>query len=161
VLHGGKVPVEVERWTLEAGNKVFESVTLYVDICKGVDHNEIILLKEQGNSIHESCKGDIKIFIAIQNDSPFIRHGLDLLMQKDISLKEALCGFSFDIKYINGKNYTIHNHTGNIIPPNYQKVIPAMGLTRENHTGNLIIQFQVRFPETLSTETLKVLESIL
>lgn len=157
VLTGGKIPLEIERWSLENGTKVFEIVTVYVDIFKGVDHNEIIVLREQGNSINDTCKGDVKVFINISNDSQFIRRGLDLIMHKEISLKEALCGFSFEIKYINGKVYTINNQTGNIIPPNYEKVIPNMGLTRENHVGNLIIIFNTKFPETLSKETIEAL----
>jgi len=161
VLTGGKIPLEIERWSLENGNKVFEIVTVYVDIFKGVDHNEVIVLREQGNSINDTCKGDVKVFISISNDSQFTRRGLDLIMQKEISLKEALCGFSFEIKYINGKVYTINNQTGNIIPPNYEKVIPNMGLTRENHVGNLIIVFNTKFPETLTAEKIEALGKLL
>uniref|UniRef100_A0A6C0K080 J domain-containing protein n=1 Tax=viral metagenome TaxID=1070528 RepID=A0A6C0K080_9ZZZZ len=161
VLTGGKIPLEIERWSVENGAKVFEVVTVYVDIFKGVDHNEIIVLSEQGNSINDKCKGDVKVFININNDSQFTRRGLDLIMHKEISLKEALCGFSFEIKYINGKVYTINNQTGNIIPPNYEKVIPNMGLTRENHVGNLIIIFNTKFPETLPKETMEALGKLL
>jgi len=118
-------------------------------------------LREQGNSINDTCKGDVKVFINISNDSQFTRRGLDLIMHKEISLKEALCGFSFEIKYINGKVYTINNQTGNIIPPNYEKVIPNMGLTRENHVGNLIIIFNTKFPETLPKETLEAIGKLL
>jgi len=161
VLTGGKIPLEIERWSLENGNKVFEIATVYVDIFKGVDHNEIIMLREQGNSINDTCKGDVKVFININNDSQFIRRGLDLIMNKEISLKEALCGFSFEIKYINGKIYTIHNQSGNIIPSKYEKIIPNMGLTRDGHVGNLIIIFNTKFPETLTQEKIDMLRSIL
>ena len=161
VLTGAKMPVEIERWSLENGSKVFEIVTVYVDVFKGIDHNEIIVLRETGNVVSDTCKGDVKVFISINNDSQFIRRGLDLIMNKDISLKESLCGFSFDIKYVNGKVYTINNQAGNLIPPNYQKVIPNMGLTREGHTGNLIIQFTTKFPETLSLEKIVALSKIL
>ena len=161
VLHGGKLPLEIERWSIESGNKVFETVTIYVDIFRGIDHNEIIIIKDQGNIINETCKGDIKVFISINNDSQFIRRGLDLFIQKEISLKDALCGFSFELKYINNKTYTINNHAGNIIPPNYQKIIPEMGLMRDEHKGNLIIQFNLVFPETLSLDKIARLETIL
>jgi DnaJ-class molecular chaperone len=161
VLNGGKIPIEIERWIVENGNKVFETTIIYVDIFKGIDHNEIILLKDQGNIMNEMCKGDVKIFVNINNDTCFNRRGLDLIMEKEISLKESLCGFSFDIKYLNGKTYTINNLTGNIIPPEYQKIIPNMGLTREGHTGNLIIHFHTKFPETLSKEQIDTLNKIL
>lgn len=161
VLNGGKIPLDIERWILENGNKVFENQTIYVDVMKGVDNNEIIILRDQGNVINESCKGDVKIFIKIENDTLFQRKGLDLYMDKKISLKEALCGFSFDLKYINGKVYTINNQAGNVIPAEYQKVIPNMGLTRDSHTGNLIIIFHVEFPEKIPIEKIELLKTIL
>ena len=161
VLNGAKIPVEIERWSIINNNKVFEVVTLNVDVFKGVNNNENIVLKEQGNAINDTCKGDVNIIITINNDSQFIRQGLDLIMQKDISLKESLCGFSFEIKYINGKVYTINNQPGNIISPNYNKLIQNMGLTRESTTGNLIIQFTTKFPETLTAEQIDALSKIL
>jgi len=82
-------------------------------------------------------------------------------MNKNISLKESLCGFSFDLKYINGKVYTINNGSGNIIPPEYQKIIPNMGLTRENHTGNMLIHFHVIFPETLAPDKILLISEAL
>ena len=161
VLNGGSIPVEVERWIIENGNKVFETQTIYVSIMKGVDNNEIIILENQGNVINEKCKGDIKIFIKIENDTEFQRKGLDLILEKNISLKEALCGFSFDLKYINGKVYTIHNQSGSIIPIGHQKLIPNMGLCRDDHTGNMIIIFNIELPKTLTPEQIVILNNVL
>jgi len=161
VLNGTNIPVEIERWIVENGNKVFEKETLYVEIPKGIDDSEILLLKDKGNSVNEECKGDVKLFIKIENNTDFKRNGLDLIYEKTISLKESLCGFSFELKYVNGKTYTIHNNSGNIIIPDYNKIIPNMGLSRENHTGNLIIHFNVIFPETLAKETIDKLKEIL
>jgi len=162
VLNGASVPIEIERWIIENGNKVFEKQTLYVNVPKGSDDNEIIMLKDEGNVASEQCKGDLKIFIKVENDSGFKRNGLDLILEKTISLKESLCGFTFDMKYINGKNYSINNQRGNIIVPEYLKVIPRMGLSREGHnTGNLIIHFKVVFPEKLSEEQINKLSEIL
>ena len=160
VLTGSTLPVEIERWILENGNKVFEKETIYVPIPKGIDENEMIVLKDQGNIVNDNCKGDIKIFVKIENNSGFQRNGLDLMYDKKISLKDSLCGFSFELKYINGKTYTINNQRGNIIPPEYTKVIPNMGITREGHIGNLLIHFKVEFPETLTEEQLEKLSDI-
>jgi DnaJ-class molecular chaperone len=161
VLNGSKLPVEIERWIIENGNKVFENETLYIEVPKGIDDNEILIMREKGNIVNEDCKGDIKFFFKIENDTNFKRNGLDLIYEKTITLKEALCGFSFELKYINGKTYTIHNNSGNIISQNYNKIIPKMGLTREEHVGNLIIVFNIVFPETLSTEVIEKLKELL
>lgn len=161
VLSGANLPLDVERWIIENGNKVFEKETLYIPIPQGIDDNEIILLREKGNITNEHMKGDVKIFVKVENKTEFERKGLDLHYSKRISLKDALCGFTFDILYLNGKTYTLNNHSGSIIQPNYTKVIPNMGITREGHTGNLIITFQIDFPERIDGEKIEKLKEIL
>ena len=161
VFNGGTIPIDVERWIYENNLKVSETETLYVTIPKGIDDNEIIILKDKGNVLNETCKGDVKIFIKIINNTEIKRHGLDLIYEKNISLKDALCGFTFEIKFINGKIYTLNNTSGNIISPEYKKVIPNMGLTRDSYTGNLIIIFHVEFPEKLTNEQIKKINEIL
>ena len=161
ILTGSTVPLDIERWIIENGNKIFEHETIYVNIPKGIDDNELIILREKGNIVSESCKGDIKLFVKVKNDTLFVRSGLDLILEKNISLKDSLCGFSFEIKYINGKTYTLNNNSGNIIPPEYRKIIPGMGLTRDEHIGNLIVIFHIDFPENLTTEQMNSLRDIL
>jgi DnaJ-class molecular chaperone len=65
------------------------------------------------------------------------------------------------LKYINNRIYTINNQIGNIIQPEYQKVIPNMGLTRDIRKGNLIIHFKVDFPASLTNEQIESIKNIL
>ena len=74
---------------------------------KGVSAPEFKQILKKGLDI----KGDVKIFINITNDTELQRQGLNLVLNKTITLKEALCGFSFDLKYITGKIYKINNAT--------------------------------------------------
>jgi len=160
ILTGTTVPIDIERWILENGNKVFEHETIYVPVPKGMDEGELIILKDKGNILNDNCKGDVKVIVKIENNTGFQRQGLDLILQKTISIKEALCGFTFEIKYITGKTYTINNNAGNIIPNGYKKVIPNMGFSRDEHVGNLIIIFDVKFPDKLSDATIEALKQI-
>jgi DnaJ family protein B protein 11 len=161
VLSGASIPLEIERWIIENGIKVFEKETIYVTIPQGVDDNELLILRDKGNVLNENVKGDVKIFVKINNDSLFKRSGLDLILDKKISLKESLCGFTFELNYINGKSYTLNNNKGNIIPSDYNKIYPGMGLSRGEHKGNMIIHFQVDFPEKLTEEQINKLIEIL
>jgi DnaJ-class molecular chaperone len=161
VLSTSTIPVEIERWIIENGIKVFEKETIYVNIPQGVDDNEIIIIREKGNVVNDSIRGDIKLFIKVENNTDLKRNGLDLILEKKIKLKEALCGFSFELKYLNGKSYTINNNIGNIIPPNHRKVINNMGICREGCSGNLIIIFDIEFPDKLPNETINVLKELL
>jgi len=161
VLSGANIPLEIERWIMENGIKIMEMETIYVSIPQGIDENEIIILRDKGNIINEHVKGDVKIFVKIINETEFKRNGLDLIYEKKITLKESLCGFSFEIKYINGKSYTLNNNKGNIIPPSYKKMYPNMGLVRGEHRGIMCIHFQVEFPINLSNEQMEKLKEIL
>ena len=160
ILTGTTVPIDIERWIIENNNKVFEHETIYVTVPKGMDEGELIVLKDKGHIVNENCKGDVKVIVKIENTTDFQRQGLDLILQKTISIKEALCGFSFELKYITGKTYTINNNAGNIIPNGYKKIIPNMGFSRDEHTGNLIILFDVKFPEKLSQDAINALKFI-
>ena len=103
---GCSIPVEIERWIIENGVKKQETETLYVQIPKGSDSNEIMIYRNKGNMISPGNIGDVKVIIKLQGHSIYQRHGLDLIYNKNITLKEALCGLSFDIKHkINYNGY--------------------------------------------------------
>lgn len=158
---GCKLPVNIKRWVVENGIKREETETVYIPVPKGVDDNELIILRGKGNAMSHNNIGDVKVFIKIINDTAFTRSGLDLILNKTITLKESLCGFSFDLKYIDGRTFKINNGVGNIITNNYNKVISKMGLTRDEHVGNLIINFTVEFPPSLTPEQVDSLGQIL
>jgi DnaJ-class molecular chaperone len=160
-FNGCKVPINIKRWVVENGVKKEESETVYLQVPKGVDDNELIIIRGKGNALSQHNVGDVKIFIKIINDTCFTRNGLDLILSKTITLKEALCGFTFDLNYIDGRTFKINNNGGHIISNNYNKVISKMGLSREEHVGNLIIKFTVEFPTTLTPEQLEGLSNIL
>ena len=117
---GYNYPLEIERWIKQEDNiKSVEKERIYVNIPSGIDENELIILRNKGNVLNDNLKGDIKCFVKIKNDTEFKRNGLNLILIKNISLKDSLCGFSFTINYIDGKQYTINNKNGKIINPGF------------------------------------------
>jgi len=158
---GCNIPIDITRWILENNVRREEKETLYVGIPRGVDNNEIIVLREKGNIMSDTNKGDIKIFVKVINNSHFERNGLDLIYHKDITLKDALCGFEFYMEHLNGNSYTISNGNGNIITHNYNKTIMKLGMVREENIGNIIIKFNVIFPKTLDKTQIEELKKIL
>jgi DnaJ-class molecular chaperone len=157
------IPIEFERWVLINNVKHNELENIYVNIPQGIDDNEIIVLENKGHILNENVKGDIKIVIGVDNNSEFKRSGLDIIYKKKITLKESLCGFSFEIKHLNGKQLCLNNNVNRtIIKPMFRKVIPKMGMVRDNDTiGNLIIEFDIDYPDTFSEEQIEALSKIL
>lgn len=155
---GHQVPLEIER-TMPGGYSEIE--TLYVTIPRGVDENEIVIIEGKGNVMSERLKGDIKVVVKIANNTVYRRNGLDLIYHQKISLREALCGFTFELEHIDGRTFRIDNKKGTIICPGYQKVVPKLGMEREMHTGNLVIEFEIEFPKELTPATIDKVKEIL
>jgi len=159
---GGVIPLEINRWIDVDGVKTMEKENIYVKFPKGIDNNEMILLKEKGHNFNTSQQGDVKVIFTVKNDTPFVRKGVDLIYNKTISLKEALTGLEMNIDHINGKKYkvdTVNNYC--IINNNSNTSLPNLGITRENVTGKLIINFKVEFPKEISPENREKLKECL
>ena len=161
-FYGCQLPIEIERETYVGDMLINEEETLYVTIPPGIDENEMITLKDKGNINKKQKKGDIKVSIKLEKSPLFSRNGLDLIFHKKVTLKEALCGFQFEIPHLNGKMLALNNIKNKaVIKPQFRKIVPNLGFERERNKGNLIIEFDVTFPESLSEEQVQILERIL
>jgi len=160
-FQGDTIEIQIDRQKESSGCIITEIENLMITIPKGIDEDEILVMKDQGHFIHGQ-RGDIKISFKISNQTEFKRQCLDLIYQKKITLKEALCGFSFEIHHLNNKLLSMNNIVNpSIIKPNYKKVVPGLGMIKESQTGNLIIEFLVEFPDSLNKEQIDVLKTVL
>ena len=162
---GYNYPLHIERFIVvnpeNVDEKTHETETIYITIPAGIDDNEIIVVLNKGNVIGENV-GDIKCCIKTTNETTYIRQGMDLIYKKPLSLKESLCGFAFPVYHLDGKTYNINNSAGKIIVPGMKQIIPKLGMKREGSVnGNLIIDFEIKFPEILTTEQREILARIL
>jgi DnaJ-class molecular chaperone len=159
---GCNLPVEIERTMIINHVRSTEIETIYVSIPRGIDDNEMMVFENKGHCVNGNVYGDLKISFQIINNTGFRRQGLDLIYNKKISLRDALCGFSFEMDHVNGKKLCLNNKTNpTVIKPDYKKVVPNMGMVREHSTGNMIIDFEVEFPDTLTAEQIQQLQLIL
>ena len=156
---GYMIPINIKRSKIVNNSNYTEYETIYVTLPKGIDNNEIILLEKKGNIVN-NLKGDVKIVININETFNFSRSGLDLYYHKNISLKQALCGFKFNIQYLNNENIVINNEKGNIIHPMTTKIIKNFGMERDNMKGNLIIIFDISYPDYIDKNSANKLEEI-
>ena len=156
---GYMIPINIERSKIVNNSNYTEYETIYVTLPKGIDNNEIILLEKKGNIIN-NVKGDVKIVINIHETYTFSRSGLDLYYHKNISLKQALCGFKFNIQFLNNEIIVINNEKGNIIHPMTTKIIKNFGMERDNMKGNLMIIFDISYPDYIDKNSANKLEEI-
>jgi len=159
---GGSYNLDIEKNITRNGIRIIEIETITVDIPQGITENEIIVLRNKGNMLNENIIGDIKICVNILENDTFKRMGNDLIYQKKMSLKEALCGFTLEIKHLNGKILNMNNIVNPaIIKPGYKKVVQNMGMIRNLQTGNLIIEFEILFPDKFDESQINILKQVL
>lgn len=158
---GGKIPVTIDRWIHVQHVKQSERETVYIDVPRGVDTNECMLIANRGNMGPTGELGDVRVIFIIKNTTKMERKGLDLWYTHSITLKEALCGFSFQLEYLRGQILQLNNPAGNIVSPYYKKVMSEMGMKRDEQTGNLVLAFMIQFPTTLPESSIESLKTLL
>ena len=125
---------------------------MYVHITKGADSGEVILHRGRGNVMDGCTPGDLKLLVIVAEHPHFQRRGLDLFYRKTITLKQALCGGTFNLMHLSGKSYTVRNPKGTVITPAFDKSIPGLGMERAGHLGKLLVNFDITFPTELTDE---------
>ena len=61
--------------------------------------------------------GDVIVILQEEDHALFKRAGLDLMMEKTLSLNEALCGCEFAIKHLDGQQLMVKTRPGEVISP--------------------------------------------
>ena len=109
---------------------------------------QVVFSEEADQDIDAEKPGDLIFVIYINTHSVFkIENDYDLVIEKTISLSQALCGFKMSIKHLDNREIEIEHR--DIVIPDSKKLLVNEGLNKNN---NLIIKFNVVFPESLSPE---------
>ncbi|XP_038220589.1 dnaJ homolog subfamily A member 2-like [Zerene cesonia] len=149
------------------GKKVLnETKILEVHVEKGMRENQKITFRGEGDQQPDTEPGDVIIVLQQKPHDVFQRSGDDLIIKHDISLTEALCGFEFVVKHLDGRDLLIRHAAGEVIKPGDLKGILGEGMPQYKNPfekGNLYIKFDVTFPENnfATEEQLKQIETVL
>ena len=77
------------------------------------------------------------------------------MIEKEITLFQALTGVDFVVKHLDGKSIRIKNNPGEVIKPDDIKTVDGKGMPFHKKPftfGNLFIVFKIAFPESLKKE---------
>ena len=138
-----------------------QTETVLINILPGVVNGHTIRISGKGNVIPhtDGRRGTLTIQISVAEHPVFRREGdADLLVEQRVSLKEALCGFTFELVHLNGRNYKFNCKPGSITSMNETKVMPGLGYS---NSGALKIRFSVDLPTSLTQEQIDALSNIL
>ena len=131
----------IEKYIVNMGEQ-----EICVCIPPGISDKEIIIATMSNARI-------VHVIVNIKPHELFKRNGLDLILEKEITFKESMCGLEFSIKHVNGKTFHLQHKDGTIIKDGVTKTIQRLGLKDGNGgIGALIIIFKVIYPDKLSKE---------
>merc|ERR1712176_1284733 len=86
------------------------------------DHKE--KFTEMADVRPDADTGDVIFVLKQQEHADFKRKGADLLIERKISLVEALCGFKMELTHLDGRKLLIKTSPGEIIKPMAQGFDP-------------------------------------
>eukprot|EP00571_Detonula_confervacea_P015924 CAMPEP_0172304690 /NCGR_PEP_ID=MMETSP1058-20130122/6072_1 /TAXON_ID=83371 /ORGANISM="Detonula confervacea, Strain CCMP 353" /LENGTH=414 /DNA_ID=CAMNT_0013016035 /DNA_START=62 /DNA_END=1306 /DNA_ORIENTATION=- len=152
---------QLQRRCTECGGQGYcatrkkERKILEVHVEKGMKHNQKIPFRGMADEKPNMEAGDVNFIIQEKEHDLFKRKGADLLITKTLSLNEALCGFEWIVKHLDGREIAIKSKPGEVIKPEasashpFVKIVPNEGMPSHGNPfvkGNLYVLFRVEFP---------------
>lgn len=139
------------------GAKLVDEV-VDIDIPKGVSGGMQLKMKDYGNYIRDGIPGDLIIIIDEIKENYFRRENNNIIIEKDISVIDAIVGSSINIKTphgdipINIQPGTQHDH---------QVKMTGKGIPDINYgLGDLYVVIKVKIPTNINLEEKKILEKL-
>uniref|UniRef100_A0A8C0T627 DnaJ homolog subfamily A member 2 n=1 Tax=Canis lupus familiaris TaxID=9615 RepID=A0A8C0T627_CANLF len=163
----GEVINEKDRCKKCEGKKVIKEVKiLEVHVDKGMKHGQRITFTGEADQAPGVEPGDIVLLLQEKEHEVFQRDGNDLHMTYKIGLVEALCGFQFTFKHLDGRQIVVKYPPGKVIEPGCVRVVRGEGMPQYRNPfekGDLYIKFDVQFPENnwINPDKLSELEDLL
>jgi DnaJ homolog subfamily A member 2 len=128
--------------------------------------SKIVLRGEAGCPDPSVAPGDVVFVLEQKPHDTFKRIGADLVMERSISLAEALTGFTFTVDTLEaGRTIRIsHAAGGAVVKPDTWWRVPGEGMPHHGRPfdkGNLYIHFNIAFPDALTPEQVEAVRAAL
>jgi len=141
-----------------------EETTLNIYIDKGMKDGQKITFEGQADEYPGVLPGSIVFVLQQKPHNVFERDGNCLYMKKKIPLVSALTGCQFIVQHLDGRSLLVKTEKGDVIKPSSFKMIEREGMPTYRdpfNKGHLYINFEIEFPESLSSNLLKSIQEIL
>eukprot|EP01061_Rhynchopus_euleeides_P029822 TRINITY_DN4932_c0_g1_i1.p1 TRINITY_DN4932_c0_g1~~TRINITY_DN4932_c0_g1_i1.p1 ORF type:complete len:413 (+),score=181.54 TRINITY_DN4932_c0_g1_i1:86-1324(+) len=160
---GGKgyaIPANVVCTDCKGKQVVKDRKVLEVHIEKGMKRGDHITFDGEGDQIPGvRLSGNILIVLGNKPHSFFQRRGRHLFIDQEITLNEALTGFTLPIQHLDGRQILIKTRPGQVLDPQRLWVVDREGMpvkgTGGGEKGSLVLNLTVKFPEKLNAAQAK------
>ncbi|EUD69566.1 DnaJ like subfamily B member 4 [Plasmodium inui San Antonio 1] len=163
LYNGCKKKLKITRKRFN-GTQSYDDVKLVtIDVNAGWKEGTTITFYGEGDQSSPSVQpGDLIFKVKAKKHDRFVRQGNDLIYKCHVTLDKALTGFQFTVKSLDNRDINIR--VDDIVTPNTRRMIPKEGMPSSKNPskrGDLIVEFEIIFPESLTTERKKILREVL
>ncbi|CAK9031661.1 unnamed protein product [Durusdinium trenchii] len=141
--------------TCKGAGTVKEKAGYDISIAAGAEDGQVFHFPGAADEEPGHDPGDLIIRIREKSHPLFQRVEDSLVMQRKVSLAEALCGFELSVKYLDGENLLIRSEPGKVMKPGDVLLVPSKGMPNKatKKRGNLFVQIQVDFPKDIHEDS--------
>jgi DnaJ-class molecular chaperone len=128
-----------------------------IKITKKFDHGTRMRLKQAGNYnkyTKKNCDIMISFNVIFPDDCKFSQvggKGHDLILEKDINIRDSFTKYNMKFKHLDGNNYNIE--LDEIIEDGDVKIILGEGLPNITEESKLLIKFNIKYPDNVLSDT--------
>ena len=155
--------LKVTRKVSGTGGRSSDKI-LTVDVKPGWKAGTKIRFPREGDEYPNGAIQDIVFTLEEKPHPTFTRRGDDLVVEVELTLVEALSGFSKTVKTLDGKTLPISASSSRVIQPGQEERFPGEGMPiskKPGQKGDLVVKFVVKFPASLTAEQREGLKKVL
>ncbi|KAJ3415618.1 DnaJ- protein scj1 [Chytridiales sp. JEL 0842] len=158
---GGKGKIIKSKCPSCEGHKVKRgSRQVTVSVERGMADKQRIVFENEGDESPDQAAGDVVFEIKTIPHPVFVRDGDNLRMKKTISLRDALLGFEFKVKHLDGKEITVKREK-EVTQPGFVQEVKGQGMPTHQYPserGSLYVEYTVQLPTSITSDQAKHIE---
>jgi DnaJ family protein A protein 2 len=127
-----------------------EKKQLEIYVPRGAQQGERIVLEGEADQMPDQTPGDLVFTIVEIDHDVFQRAGNDLSAELEVTLAEALTGFSrVVLKHLDGRGIHLEHPAGKVLQPGQVLKVAGEGMPikRTDTKGDLFLIVNIQFPE--------------
>ncbi|KAG0211775.1 hypothetical protein BGX33_004090 [Mortierella sp. NVP41] len=155
--------LKVTRKVRDGSGRTADKI-LTVDVKPGWKAGTKIRFPNEGDELPNGATQDIEFIIEEKPHDTFTRRGDDLIVDLELTLLEALTGFTKSVKTLEGRTLPVSASGSRVIQPGQEERFPGEGMPiskKPGEKGDLIVKFVVKFPTQLTPAQKEGLKKIL
>ncbi|KAI8346639.1 DnaJ domain-containing protein [Mortierella sp. GBAus27b] len=155
--------LKVTRKVTDGSDRTKEKI-LTIDVKPGWKAGTKIRFPREGDEFPNGAIQDIVFTLEEKPHTIFTRQGNDLVMNVELTLLEALTGFSKTIKTLDGRTLPVSASGSRVIQPGQEERFPGEGMPitkKPGEKGDMVVKYVVKFPTQLTAAQKEGLKKVL